>query len=55
MYFAKSGVQKAWLDKCLKSVLSLYPSTSNMVNRPKHYSNLNDCTFTIAFNHFKSN
>ena len=36
-----------WLDKCLKSLLSKDPSTTNMANRPKHCWNLNDSSFTI--------
>ena len=44
-----------WLDKCLKSPLSEDPSTSDMVNGPKHCWNLNDSTFTIFIDHFESN
>ena len=36
MYFQKYGLQKMWLDKCLKSPVSEDPLTSNMVNGPKH-------------------
>ena len=36
-----------WLDKCLKSPVVEAPSTSNMVNEPKHRAKLNDSTFTI--------
>ena len=35
------------LDRCLKSPVSEDPSTSNMVNEPKHCSKLDDITFTI--------
>ena len=38
---------KTSLDNCLKSPVSEDPSTSNMVNGPKHCWNLNDTTFTI--------
>ena len=47
MYIWTSGFQKTWLDKCLKTPLSDNPSTSKMVNGPKHCSKLNDSTFTI--------
>ena len=47
MYFRTYGLGKTWLDKCLKSTLSGDPSTSNMVNGPKHSGNLSDSIFTI--------
>ena len=40
MYLGNCGLQKPWLDKCLKSAVSEDPSKSNMVNRPKHCSHL---------------
>ena len=55
MYFRNCGLWKTWLDQCLKSVVSEYPSTSNMVNAPKHCSNLNDGTFSIFIEHCESN
>ena len=36
-----------WLDKCLKSPVSEDLSISNMVNGPKHCSNVNHSTFGI--------
>ena len=42
MHFAKYGLLKTWLDKCLKSATSQYLLTSNMVNALEHCSNLND-------------
>ena len=48
MYFRNYELRKRWLDKSLKSALLQYPSTSNMVNRPKHFSNLNSGTFIIV-------
>ena len=36
MYFRKYGLQKTWLDKCLKGLFSEDPLTSNLVNGPKH-------------------
>ena len=35
--FLKLGTLKTFLDKCLKSPVSEDPSTSNMVNVPKHW------------------
>ena len=42
MYFRNYGLPKTWLDQCLKSPLSEDPTKSNMVNAPKHCSNLKD-------------
>ena len=42
--FSTDGLQKTSLYKCLKSPASEDTSTSNMVNRPKDCSNLNDST-----------
>ena len=42
MYFRNYGLQKTWLDQCLKSPVSEDPTKSNMVNVPKHCSNLKD-------------
>ena len=47
MYFRYYGLQKPWLDKSLKSLVSKDSSTSNSVNWPKHCSNLKDSTFTM--------
>ena len=47
MYFWAYGLPKTWLDKCLKSPVSEDPLTSNMLNRLKHCSKLNDSIFTI--------
>ena len=38
--FLKLRTPKTWLDKCLKSPVLEDPSTSNMVDIPKHCSNL---------------
>ena len=46
MYFWTHGPWKTFV-KCLKSHVSEDLSTSNMVNGPKHCSNLNVSTFTI--------
>ena len=42
MFFRNYGLPKTWLDQCLKSPVSEDPSKSNMVNAPKHCSNLKD-------------
>ena len=42
MYFRNYGLPKTWLDQCLKSPVSENPTKSNMVNAPKHCSNLKD-------------
>ena len=42
MYFRNYGLPKTWLDQCLKSPVSEDPTKSNMVNAPKHSSNLKD-------------
>ena len=47
MYFSTYGLQKTWLEECLKSPVSEDPSTTNIVNGPKHCSKLNDSTYTI--------
>ena len=55
MCFSIDGLRKIWLYKCLKSLLSEDPSTSNIVNGWKHISNLNDSTFTIFIDHCEGN
>ena len=55
MYFWTYGVRKTRLDKCLKSPASEDPSTSNMVNGPKHCSKLNEITFTIFIDPYEDN
>ena len=55
MYFRNYGLLKTWFYKCLKSAVSQYPSTRNMVNRPKHCSNLKGGTFTIFIGNCKGN
>ena len=45
MYFRSYGFRKTFLDKCLKSHVSQDRSKNNMVNGPKHCSNLNHNTF----------
>ena len=45
--FPKLRTTKTWLDKCLKSLVSEDPSKRNMVNVPKHCSNMHHSTFII--------
>ena len=42
MDFRNYGLPKTWLDQCLKSPVSEDPTKSNMINKPKHCSNLKD-------------
>ena len=42
MYFRNYGLPKTLLDQSLKSPISEDPPKSNMVNAPKHCSNLKD-------------
>ena len=42
MYFRNYGLQKTLLDQCLKVPVSDDPTKSNMVNTPKHCSNLKE-------------
>ena len=55
MYFGKYGPPKTWLDQCLKSPVSEYPSKSNMADAPKHCSHLKDRTFTVFIDHCEVN
>ena len=55
MSFWSYGLQKTWLDKCLKSLDSEDPSTSNMINGPQHCSKLNDSTLNIFTDHSEDN
>ena len=47
MYFWTYGLRKTSLEKCLTVPVSEEPSTSNMVNEPKHCWNLNKSTLNI--------
>ena len=53
--FPKLRSPKTWWDKCLKSSVSEEPSTTNMVNIPKHCWNLNYSTFIRFIDHFHVN
>ena len=51
MYFRNYRLPKTWLDQCLKSPVAEDPTKTNMVNAPKHCSNLRETSFTIFINH----
>ena len=53
--FPKLWVRKTQSDKRLKSPVLKDPSTSDMVNLPKHCQNLHHSTFIIFFDHFQVN
>ena len=53
--FPKLRSPKSWSDKCLKSSVSKYPSTSNMINVLMHCWNLHQCTFLLFIDHWKVN
>ena len=53
--FPKLRTLKTCSDKCLKNLVSEDPSTSNMVNGPKHCSNLHHITFIIIIDHCQVN
>ena len=51
MYFRNYGLANKGLDKYLKSAVSQYPSTSNMVKVRKHLSNYEGGIFIILIDH----
>ena len=51
MYFRNYGLPKKQLDKYLKSAVSQYPLTSNVVNKLEHCSNMQGGTFTKFIDH----
>ena len=53
--FLNWRTRKTCLGKRLKSPIEEEPSTSNMVNRPKHYWNLNDRSVTIFIYYCEGN
>ena len=52
---SKLRTPKTWSDKCLKSPVFEYPSTSNVENVPKHCWNLHHSSFIIFINHWQVN
>ena len=55
MYFRNHGLQRTWLDKCLKSPISENQSRGNTVNGPRRCLNLNGSIFTKFINHCEGN
>ena len=55
MYFRNYGLRKAWLDQCLKSLISEDPSKSNILKAAKPCPNLKDSSFTIFIDHWEGN
>ena len=53
--FPKLRTPKTWLDNCLKSPVSEDPSTTKMVNVPKHCSNLHHVTFIRFIDYYQVN
>ena len=51
MYFRNYGLAKTRLDKYLKSDVSHYPLTSNMVKATKHLSSYHGGIFIILIDH----
>ena len=55
MSFRNYGLPKTRLDQCVKCPFSEDPSKSNILNAPKHCSNLKDSPFTIFNNDWSEN
>ena len=53
--FFNLQTRKTWSDKCLKSPVSEDPSTSTMVNGPKHCSKFDDSNLTILIDPCEGN
>ena len=53
--FSKLPTPKTWLYKCLKSLFSEDPSTSKIVNVPKHYGVLDHICFVIFIDCYQVN
>ena len=51
MYFPNYGLANGRLDKYLKSSVSQYPSTSNILKALKYNSNHHGTIFIILFDH----
>ena len=51
MYFRNYRPRKTCLDKCLNAPIWEDLSTGDMVNRPKHWFNLNESAFIILSDH----
>ena len=55
IYFRNYGPRKTWLDKCLKCPVWDVPWRGNVVNRSKHWFNLNSSYFTMFVDHCERN
>ena len=55
MYFRIYRPRRTWLDKSLKAPVWENPSTSDMVNGPKHWLNINESAFIILSDHCEGN
>ena len=55
MYFGNYGLPKKWLNQCLKSPVSDYPSKRNMAIPPKHCSHFKYSSFTPFIDHWELN
>ena len=55
MYFSTCELWKRLLDKYLKRPVSDDASTTNMMEGPKHCSNLEDSTFSIFIDYCDCN
>ena len=55
LVFSKLRPPITWSDKSLKSIVSEDPSTSNIVNVPKHWRNVNHRTFNIFIDYHQVN
>ena len=55
LVFSKLRPPITWSDKSLKSIVSEDPSTSNIVNVPKHWRNVNHRTFNIFIDYYQVN
>ena len=51
IYFGNYRLRNTCSDKYLKGPISQDPSTTNMLNDPKHCWNLNDSTFIMFIEH----
>ena len=55
MYFRNKGLQKTWLEKCLKNRYSEHRSTAHMLKDPKDCWNLQHSTFVKFYHHYEGN
>ena len=55
MYFRNYRLRKILLDKCLKSPISEYRLTPNMLKSLKYCLNLHHASFIIFLYHFEKN